>query len=73
MMGNKTEDRYISTLSILVNCRRGMLRDDGAGLHFIDQKLVRAVSSRPHAKVYEVKMENGSIQEIELETIYLRR
>jgi peptidase E len=33
--------------------------DDGVGLLFNDEQLVRVVSSRPHARAYRVRRENG--------------
>jgi dipeptidase E len=49
----------------------GFAADDGAALHFIDDMLVRAVSSRPEAKAYEISLENGKVTEKVMETIYL--
>ncbi|WP_052659348.1 hypothetical protein [Bacillus alveayuensis] len=51
----------------------GFAADDGAALHFINGKLVRAVSSRPHAKAYFVQKTSQGIEEITVETIYLNR
>jgi dipeptidase E len=51
----------------------GFAADDGVALHFIDGKLVRAVSSRPHAKAYFVQKTSQGIEEITVETIYLNR
>jgi dipeptidase E len=49
----------------------GYAADDGAALHFIDEELVKAVSSRPEAKAYHVWMEEGKVQEEVVKTIYL--
>jgi peptidase E len=49
----------------------GYAADDGVGLHFVNQKLVRIVSSRPKAKGYWVERVKGKTVETELETAYL--
>ncbi|MBT2640685.1 peptidase E [Bacillus sp. ISL-41] len=49
----------------------GYAADDGAALHFIDEELIKAVSSRPEAKVYRVWETDGKAQEEEVKTIYL--
>jgi peptidase E len=49
----------------------GFGADDGAGLHFIDDKLFTVVSSRPNAKGYSVKMIDGKLVEQEIDTRYL--
>lgn len=49
----------------------GFAADGGAALHFIDEELVRAVSSRPDAKAYEITMENGKVTEKVMKTTYL--
>lgn len=49
----------------------GYAADDGVGLHFIDDKLHKIVSSRPQAKAYKVEKINGQVQETILEPIYL--
>ena len=51
----------------------GFAADDGAALHFIDEELVRIVSSRPNAKAYRVKRINDQVQEDSLETLYLEK
>ena len=48
----------------------GYAADDGVGLHFVDDKLEKIVSSRPHAKAYRVEKLNG-ITETVLEPLYL--
>lgn len=45
--------------------------DDGAALHFIDGRLHRAVSSRPTAKAYRVRVMDGAVEEREIETVFL--
>ncbi|WP_232215902.1 Type 1 glutamine amidotransferase-like domain-containing protein [Mesobacillus boroniphilus] len=37
----------------------GYAADDGAALHYIDEELVKAVSSRPEAEVYNVYQADG--------------
>ncbi|WP_409253985.1 Type 1 glutamine amidotransferase-like domain-containing protein [Bacillus sp. SCS-153A] len=49
----------------------GYAADDGAALHFIDGKLERVVSSRPHATAYFVEEIDGKAYERKLKTIYL--
>jgi len=49
----------------------GYAFDDGAAGHFIDGKLVYAVSSRVAAKVYRLERVGNSAQEAALETRYL--
>jgi dipeptidase E len=49
----------------------GYAADDGAALHYIDEQLFKAVSSRPEAKAYHVWESGGKVQEEIVETIYL--
>ena len=49
----------------------GIAIDDGAALHYIDDKLSKAVTSRPNAKAYAVGNERGSVIDTELVTHYL--
>jgi dipeptidase E len=49
----------------------GYAADDGVALHFVDDRLYKVVSSRPHAKAYFVKLNDTQIQEEELSTEYL--
>lgn len=49
----------------------GLAADDGAAVHFIDEKLVRVVSSRPNAKAYRVIRVNEEVREEALETQFL--
>lgn len=51
----------------------GLAADDGAALHFIDEELVRVVSSRPNARAYRVKRDQDQVQEEALKTIYLEK
>ena len=51
--------------------REGLAADDGAAVHFIDEQLIRVVSSRPEAKVFRVSRWKGEIQEEALDTQYL--
>ncbi len=49
----------------------GWAADDGAALHFVDERVDGAVSSRPESRVYRVFRSNGDVQEEELSTRYL--
>jgi dipeptidase E len=49
----------------------GYAADDGAALHFVNQQFVRAVSSRPAARVYRVENQDGQAVEEALETRYV--
>ena len=51
--------------------RDGLAADDGAAAHFIDEQLIRVVSSRPEAKMYRVSKLMGAVHEVALETRYL--
>lgn len=46
----------------------GFAADDGAALSFEGDRLVEAVSSRPHAKAYRVALEGGEVVEAALPT-----
>lgn len=48
----------------------GIAADDGVAVHFIEQNLYKAVSSRPEAKAYQVSFD-GKLVESELTTKYL--
>ena len=50
----------------------GLAADDGAAVHFVDEKINQAVSSRPTAKVYRVSWLNGQVVEESLDTHYMR-
>ncbi len=50
--------------------KAGIAADDGVGVHYVNEKIVKIVSSRPNAKAYEVAFD-GTIMETELETEYL--
>ncbi|WP_456271285.1 Type 1 glutamine amidotransferase-like domain-containing protein [Bacillus sp. AK031] len=49
----------------------GFAADDGAALHFINGKLAKVVSSRPHASAYFIKEDAGNAVETRMDTIYL--
>ena len=58
--------------------QKGLLRDgigvdDGAAAHFIDEQLIRVVSSRPEAKGYRVLQLMGNVREEVLDTQYVSR
>jgi len=47
--------------------------DDGAALHFVDEKLSRVVSSRPNARAYFLEKVSGQVRERPMESLYLGR
>lgn len=49
----------------------GYAADDGCGLHFNENGLVQAVSSRPNAAGYRVELTPEGVRETRLETKYL--
>ncbi|HTD90913.1 MAG TPA: peptidase E [Burkholderiales bacterium] len=49
----------------------GVAADDGAALHNVDGKLVRAVASRPRARAYRLTRTGKSVVERRLSTQYL--
>jgi peptidase E len=49
----------------------GLACDEGAGILFEDEKLVRAVSSLPKAKAWALKRQDGKIEMSPLETLLL--
>jgi dipeptidase E len=51
--------------------KNGYAADDGAAAHFVNGQLVSAISSRPHAKVYQVGMIDNQVVEKTIETRYL--
>ena len=51
--------------------RPGYAADDGAALHFAGEELLRAVSSRPHARAYRVEPVGDEVVETELDIAYL--
>lgn len=51
--------------------RDGFAADDGAALHFVDERLSRVVSSRPNARAYRVEMRGDDVAETPLETQFL--
>ncbi|MQR95035.1 peptidase E [Fictibacillus phosphorivorans] len=50
----------------------GYAADDGAGLHFVNGELYKVVSSRDHAKGYFVEYDGENVNEVELETLFLK-
>jgi len=52
-------------------CPPGYALDDGAAVHFIDNKLHRSISSRPDANAYRVEQVDGKAVEEALETHFL--
>ena len=54
-----------------VRIKPGYAADDGAAVHFIDDQLSRAVSSRPFAKAYRVIRSDDQAQETAIETHFL--
>jgi dipeptidase E len=51
--------------------RPGFAADNGTGLHFVDDRLERVVSSRPSAQAYEMSAVDGRIERKALATDYL--
>ena len=49
----------------------GYAADDGVGLHFINGKLQRVISSRPEAIGYKVELQDDKVVEIPLKTQFL--
>jgi peptidase E len=49
----------------------GYAADDGVGLHFIDDQLHAAVSSRPNARAYRVERSGEGVTETVVPTTYL--
>jgi dipeptidase E len=49
----------------------GVAADDGAAIHFVGRKILRCVSSRPHAKAYRVERRGRHAIETELPTTFL--
>ena len=49
----------------------GYAADDGCARHFIDRRLERAVTSRPNAAAFHVKVENGDVAETRINADYL--
>jgi peptidase E len=50
----------------------GYAADDGVALHFLGTRLERIVTSRPHAKAYQLEKVGETVKESPLEPIYLR-
>lgn len=53
--------------------RPGIALEDGAAAHFVDDKLIRVVSSRPNARGYRLAFRAGQVRERALQTHYLLR
>jgi dipeptidase E len=51
--------------------KNGIAMDDGAAVHFHDDKIFKVISSRPLAKVYQVGNMDNQVTEIEINPIYL--
>jgi peptidase E len=49
----------------------GYAADDGAAIHFVGQRILRCVASRPNAKVYQVERRLGKVVEQALPTVLL--
>lgn len=49
----------------------GFAAEDGAALHFVNEQLIGAVSSRPSAQVYRVEKQAGQVVEERLVIQYL--
>jgi dipeptidase E len=66
-------DRRPTTERMMVSgeLMAGLAADDGAGLHFVGTDLKRVVTSRPNAKAYALRSEEGKFVETVLETVYL--
>ena len=50
---------------------RGFAADDGAALHFQRRDLLRAVTSKPGAGAYSLRLEDGAVIQEPLEATYL--
>ena len=64
------------TFHRLIRAKRippGVAADNGVGIHFIDRKIFRCVSSRPTARAYCVQLKGQTVIERELPTDYLKR
>ena len=53
------------------NLKSGYAADDGAALHFVGDKLLKTVCSRPAAKVYRVEKRDEGVLETALEMEFL--
>jgi peptidase E len=51
----------------------GVAADDGAAIHFVGRRILRCVSSRPHAKAYRVQRRGANVIETPLPMIFLDR
>lgn len=67
------EQRRSSYHSLLTSneISAGYAVDDGAALHFVDEKLSKTISSRPEVKAYYYNNKNGRVMEEALDAVYL--
>jgi dipeptidase E len=49
----------------------GIAMDDGAGVHYHEDKVYKVISSRPQAKAYQLEYRDNQVREIEIKPIYL--
>ena len=49
----------------------GLAADDGAAAHYVDDRLLRVVTSRPHAAAYAIEHDGDSARERKLDVVYL--
>jgi dipeptidase E len=49
----------------------GVAAEDGVALHYVDGKIVRAVTSRPHARAYRFDVVDGEVREETITPEYL--
>ena len=68
---DKPERRAAFQLAIADGMPAGYGTGDGAALHFVDDRLARVVTSRPHARAYHVARDGGDVIEIGLATHFL--
>ena len=61
------------TLRRLINAGfpSGVAADDGAAIHFVGRRILKCVSSRPHASAYRVSRRLGQVVEERLPTTFL--
>jgi hypothetical protein len=51
----------------------GVAADVGAAIHYVGEEIYRCVSSRKHARAYQVRLERGRVVEEAMETALLTR
>jgi peptidase E len=51
----------------------GLAADDGAALHYVDGRLLRAVTSRPRARAWRVRRLGHRTVETRIRTVFLGR